>query len=593
MRQRVSLSHWRKDASAGVVLGVESVPDGLAGGLLAGVNPIYGLYGYMFGTIFGAVATSSAFMAVQATGAMAVVVSDVEQVQGGTPEADTALFTLAFLTGIVMLALGLAKLGGIVRWVPNAVLAGFINAVAINIVLGQLDDFTGYESEGSNRVTSAVDSLLSIASWSWAAVAVGALTIALILLLERTPMGPLGLVGAVVIGSAAVPLLGLDVAQLRDITDIPGSLPAPTLPSLSLIGTLAIPALSLAFVGLVQGAAISSSVPNPDGKYPDASGDFRGQGVANIASGVMQGMPVGGSMSATSIVTNAGARSRVALLIAGLTMIVIVLAFSDLVGYIAMPALAGLLIVVGFRTLRIDDLLMVWRTGAIQAAVLVTTFVLTFIIPLQYAVLVGVGMSVILYVARQSNRVTVRQWDIHADRIAEVEPSESIGAGEVIVLRPYGSLFFAAAPLFEEALPEVTSQTGGSAVVISLRGKEDLGSTFINVITRYSAELRRHDSRLLISGMSERIERQFHATGAVAGIGSENLYSRTPVVTESTRQAYQDASAWVEKRTAGEYQCARHELLDPGPRSAVGRRRRPADLHGSAVLVGSCTRGAN
>jgi SulP family sulfate permease len=550
LRRRFPLSSIRKDASAGVVLGVESVPDGLAGGLLAGVNPIYGLYGYMFGTIFGAVATSSAFMAVQATGAMAVVVSDVEQVQGGTPEADTALFTLAVLTGLVMLGLGLAKLGSIVRWVPNAVLTGFINAVAVNIVLGQLDDFTGYESEGSNRVTSAFDSLLSIASWSWPAVAVGAATIALILLLERTPMGPLGLVGAVVIGSAAVPLLGLDVAQLRDITEIPGSLPTPTLPSLSLIGSLAIPAASLAFVGLVQGAAISSSVPNPDGNYPDASGDFRGQGVANIASGVMQGMPVGGSMSATSIVTNAGARSRVALLIAGLTMIVAVVAFSDLVGYIAMPALAGLLIVVGFRTLRIDDLLMVWRTGAIQASVLVTTFVLTLIIPLQYAVLVGVGMSVILYVARQSNRVTVREWVIEGESISEVSPRDRIGTGEVVVLRPYGSLFFAAAPLFEQALPEVTEATRGSAVVISLRGKEDLGSTFINVITRYSDTLREHGSRLLISGMSERTEQQLESTGAIVGIGSSNLYPRTPIVAESTRQAYADAAAWVAERNA-------------------------------------------
>ena len=125
-RRRLALSRRTlgKDVPAGVVLGVESVPDGLAGGLLAGVNPIYGLYGYLFGTLFGAVATSSAFMAVQATGAMAVVVSDIDQVQGDTPEAATALFTLAVLTGVVMLGLGLAMCAMFAYDIPRLVRNG-------------------------------------------------------------------------------------------------------------------------------------------------------------------------------------------------------------------------------------------------------------------------------------------------------------------------------------------------------------------------------------------------------------------------------------------------------------------------------------
>ena len=178
----------------------------------------------------------------------------------------------------------------------------------------------------------------------------------LILVLERSKLGALGMVVAIVAGSALVVAGDMDqVAQLRDITDVPRGLPTPQLPSLGLIASLIVPALSLAFVGLVQGAAISSSVPNPDGEYPDASGDFRGQGVANIGAGIFQGMPVGGSMSATSIVTSAGARSRVALLVAAGTMIAAILLFADLVGYIAMPALAGLLIVVGVKTFKPDD----------------------------------------------------------------------------------------------------------------------------------------------------------------------------------------------------------------------------------------------
>jgi SulP family sulfate permease len=528
-----------KDVPAGVVLGVESVPDGLAGGLLAGVNPVYGLYGYVFGTLFGAVATSSAFMAVQATGAMAVVVSDIEQVRGDTPEAATALFTLSVLAGVVMLGLGLARMGWIVRWVPNAVLTGFINAVAVNIVLGQLDSFSGYAAEGANRVVRAVDTALHMADFVWPTVVVGTVTIVLIVVLERTRLGALGMVIAIVLGSALVVVADMDqVAQLRDITEVPGGLPAPQLPSLGLVGSLIIPALSLAFVGLVQGAAISSSVPNPDGEYPDASGDFRGQGVANIGAGIFQGMPVGGSMSATSIVTTAGARSRLALFVAAGTMIAVLLLLADLVGYIAMPALAGLLMVVGVKTFKPDNVRMVVRTGPVQATVMLTTFVLTMVIPLQYAVLIGVGLSVILYVARQSNRIQVKQWVFADDgTVREKQPPAELPAGETVVLRPYGSLFFAAAAAFEAALPAVTDRSRHSVVIITLRGKEDLGSTFINVVTRYAERLHAVDSTLMLAGVADRVTDQLASTGAITAIGHDNVFRATPAVTESTRRA--------------------------------------------------------
>lgn len=540
---RVSL---RKDVPAGVVLGVESVPDGLAGGLLAGVNPVYGLYGYMFGTLFGALFTSSAFMAVQATGAMAVVISDVPQVQGGSPESEAALFTLTVLTGVVMLGLGVSRMGWIIRWVPNAVLTGFVNAVAITIVLGQLDNLTGYESVGENRVLRALDTILNVGSWLWPAVAVGVVTIVLIVLLERTPLGALGMVVAIAVGSTLVHVFDLSVARLSDTTEIPSSLPAVAFPSLGLLVSLLVPAVSLAFVGLVQGAAISSTIPNPDGRYPDPSGDFRGQGIANIGAGLLQGMPVGGSMSATSIVTTAGARSRLALIVAALTMIFVVLAFSDLVGAIAMPALAGLLIVVGFRAIDTHKVVMVARTGAVQATVMGTTFVLTLIIPLQYAVLVGVGMSVVLYVVRQSNRVRIQQWTVgQGGAIYEQPPPSEVGPHEILILRPYGSLFFAAAAGFEAALPEVTPRSRGSAVIISLRGKEDLGSTFINVVKRYAEALRARSSQLMISGASPRVVHQLEVTGTITTIGADHVYPATSVVTESTLHALHDAQAWA------------------------------------------------
>ena len=534
------------DVRAGVTLGVESIPDGLASGLLAGVNPAYGLYAYLVGTAAGALATSSVFMSVQATGAMSVIVADVPILHSGA-QATTALFTLSVLTGVVMLLLGLLRLGTLVRFVPNAVLTGFVNAVAVNIVLGQLSNLTGWSSSAGNRVTRSIDTLLHPGQWSWASVLVGVATVVLILVLERTPVGALGLVVAVVVTSGGTALLGLDgVTTLDDVAQVPSTLPSFSMPDLSLAGSLLVPALSLALVGLVQGAGISNSVPNPDGRYPDPSGDFRGQGVANIAAGLFQGMPVGGSMSATAIVTSAGARSRLGNLVAGVVMAVLILVLGSTLGHIAMPALAGLLVLIGVRAFRLDNVLDVWRTGPTQATTMAVTFALTLLIPLQYAVLVGVGLSILLYVFAQSSKVTLTSWTVDEQgRMIEGPVPPELPPHEVVVLQPYGSLFFAAAPVLETQLPQATASSTGSVVILRLRGKQELGSTFIAVVRRYRAQLDAAGSRLYLAGVSDRVRRQLDATRATDELGEDAVFLATPAVHESVQAAVAHAEDWV------------------------------------------------
>jgi sulfate permease, SulP family len=526
--------------TAGVTLGLVSVPDGLAMGLLAGLSPVAGLYGYLVGTVAGAVATSSVLMSVQATGAMAVLIADVPELHGAQDPA-RALATLGLLTGTVMLVLGVLRLGTLVRFVPNAVLTGFVNAVAVNIVLGQLPSLTGYDSSRSSRLTRALDTILNPGSMHWPTVLVGAATIALIVAWEQTRLRSLGLLAAVAVTSALAATLGQleAVPQLRELADIPGSLPRPVLPAFGLVPPLLLPAISLAFVGLVQGAAISQTVTNPDGTFPDVSGDFRGQGIANLASGLFRGMPVGGSMSATAILTTAGARSRLANATAGAVIALAILLLSDLVALVAMPALAGLLIVVGYRTFRVERVRMVWQTGPTQATVMATTFVLTLIIPLQYAVLVGVGLSVVLYVVGASNRVRVVRLTVPEPGAypTETEPPSTIAGGEIVVLAVYGSLFFASAPLIEQQLPDIEPLAGGGAVVLVLRGHDDLGSTFLEALGRYQDKLRAADAHLLLAGVEDRALTQLEDTGMLERLGPDNVFAATPTLGEAMRRA--------------------------------------------------------
>lgn len=243
-RHYFNIQTIREDLSAGLVLGIESIPDGMASGLLAAVNPIYGVYGYMVGVTTGALFTSSVFMAVQATGAMSLVVASVPQVTLA-PDPNSSLFALAILTGILMTIAGLLKLGSLIRFVPNSVMVGFINAVAVLIILGQLDDFTGYSSVGGNKVAKAIDLFLNLDLVDLPTLAVGLLTIFLILTLEKTSLKSLGMVAALLVASMVVPLFGWDsVQQVKDIADIPGSLPTPVLPPLREFLGLLIPASS-------------------------------------------------------------------------------------------------------------------------------------------------------------------------------------------------------------------------------------------------------------------------------------------------------------------------------------------------------------
>ena len=447
-----------------------------------------------------------------------------------------------------MIVAGVLKLGSLLRFVSNAVMVGFVSAVGVNIMLSQLADLTGYDAEGSNRVARALDTLLHPGRIDGQSLAIGLATIVLILLLERTRLRQLGLVVAIVVTSAAVVALGWDgVQQLTDLAEVPRSLPRPALPDLGLLLPLSIPAISLAFVGLVQGAAISASFPNPDGTYPDASRDFLGQGAANVACGFLQGMPVGGSMSGSSLITSAGARSRLALVYAAVVMAAVILLFGSVVSEIALPALAGLLMVIGYRTVKPHDLHSVAKTGSVQAAVVVVTFVLTLVIPLQFAVLVGVGLSVVLQVISQSNRVEVKR-RVYGDdgSVRESDPPDVLPPDTALVLQPYGSLFFASAPMFEAALPAVEATSRNSVVILRLRGRSDLGSTFMDVLRRYAESLRAVGSKLVLVSANDQVIKQLTATRALEVIDPADIYPGDEWVGRTVRQARDDALDWIE-----------------------------------------------
>jgi SulP family sulfate permease len=534
------------DLVAGLTTGVADIPDAMASAILAGANPVQGLYAIMIGTPLGALFGGSAFMTVCATSAVAITAGEALTGYSGDAHA-RAISTLAVLAGLLMVVAGLLKLGRLLRFVSNSVVIGFLTGVSITIVLSQLGDFTGYSSAYANKVVKAIDLLLHLNQVHLQTTLIGLLTVAVILLVDRTRLSNFSMLLGMFAGSAAALLLNWsEVPQVGDVAAIPTSLPLPQLPDLTLIPVLLLPAIAISIIALVQGAGVSKAYANPDGSYPDSSRDFVGQGAANIGAGFLQGMPIGGSVSTTALNVSAGAKSRWANLFSGIVVALAVLLFSQVVSLVAMPAMAGLLIVAGVQSIKTAEIADIWRIDPRSRLVWLVTLIMTLLVPLQMAVLIGVVLSGIVYVLSSAQEVRLMQLVFRPDGVVhEQEPPKELLSDSVTVLQLYGSLFYAAADRVESLLPS-PRQAKRPVVVLRLRQQDTLSSTFIQVLERYTPQVQAAGGKVMLAGVGPKMMKQLQATDTPHElVGEENVFVATDNLTEATRAAITAAEAWL------------------------------------------------
>ena len=371
-------------------------------------------------------------------------------------------------------------------------MTGFLTGIAVLIILGQLGDLTGftYTIDSSNKVLQTIDLLRNLDQISVATTLIGLGSIALIVLLGRTRLANFSMLIALIAAALAVRLFGLSSVPLVSSTgEIPSGFPFPSLPIPLFDPKLIFAGVAVAIIGLVQGAGISSGYPNPDGKYPDVSRDFLGQGIANLAVSFFRGLPVGGSISSTALIVSVGAKSRWANLFLGIFAIIAVILLGPQIEQLPLTALAAMLIVAGFQSFNMGRIRMVLRTSNTSRLVMIITFLATLTLSIQWAVLVGVVLHIGLYTFRSADRLEIVELSYSEDgRVEETPAPATLPPHEVTVLHPIGSLFFAAATDFGEELPSADG-VPQAVVVVTLRGRNELGSTFIQTIDRYENTL--------------------------------------------------------------------------------------------------------
>jgi SulP family sulfate permease len=539
-----------KDVVAGLPGAISSVPDGMASAVLIGVNPVYGLYASFAGPIAGGLTSSTGLMVITTTTAAAIAAGsavsgfDAEQ----RPEA---LFLLTFLAGLVMVGAGLLKLGRYTRFVSHSVMTGFLTGVAVNIICGQLGDLTGVSAEGANSLAKALDVITHPSSIDVAAMVAGLGALGILFGLARTRLHTVSALVALILPTLAVALAGATaVIRVADSGDIPRSLPTPSLPDLSLISVdLVLNACAIAVIILVQGAGVSEAAPHADGRPSNMNRDFAAEGIGNLASGLFLGQPVGGSVGQTALNVSVGARTRWAAIWSGLWMVVILLLFAGLVGQVAMPTLAAVLIFAAVGSVRLGVVATIWRTGRLSQIALTATFVATLFLPVAVAVAVGVAISLLLQLNREAMDLTVVELKPRDDGRFEEHPApKTLPSDRVTVLDVYGSLLFAGARTLQVRLPEV-GHAHRPAVVLRLRGRTSLGATFFRILATYAEQIGAAGGRLYVSGLDSDMAALLARTVPVTAEPPERVFGATPVLGEATWAALHEAQAWIVQST--------------------------------------------
>ncbi|MFC8732886.1 SulP family inorganic anion transporter [Luteimicrobium sp. NPDC057192] len=534
----------RGDLVAGLTGAVSAVPDGMACGLLAGVSPVHGLYATFIGPIAGGPGASTQLMRVTTTSAAALAAASALTAVPAKERVD-ALVLLTLCAGVLMVVAGALKLGRYVRFVSQSVMLGFLTGLALNIAFGQLDELTGSQAHGSIALTKAWSVVTNPSAWSWPSLATGVGALAILVGLSRTRLSRVAAVFALVVPTLVVVLTGADVARVHDTGEIPRGFPLPSLPTLSALSPdVLVGAVTVAFVVLVQGAGVAEAAPNPDGSRSRTNLDFSAQGAANVACGLFGAQPVGASVSATALNITAGARSRWASIFAGGFVLVFLVALSGIVGAVAMPTLAAILIFAAASSLRPRQVRTLLYAGSTPAIALVVTFVATLLLPVAAAVGVGVVVSLLLQLNREAVDLRVVRLIPRVDSAGPLErrSPRTLEDHDVVVLDVYGSLFYAGARTLERQLPDPAGATD-AAVVLRLRGRTTLGATFFVVIAQYADKLEAGGNRLYLSGLSPEVLHVWESRVLAEHLVNVRLYPATEVVLGSTHAAWLDARA--------------------------------------------------
>ncbi|WP_078410515.1 SulP family inorganic anion transporter [Priestia abyssalis] len=521
--------HFRKDLLSGLIVGVIALPLGMAFAIASGVKPEYGIYTTVIAGILISVFGGSKFQIGGPTGAFVPILLGIVMTYGYEN-----LLIAGFLAGILLILMGVFKLGSLIKFIPRPVTIGFTSGIAVIIFTGQIANFLGITGIEKHEgfIANLNEIVIHLDTINFYSMITAIICFLFILLTTKYfPKIPGPLMGLMISSIIASLLFPGKVATIAStFGQIPNTMPHFHFPEITLekIQYLLRPALVIAVLGGIESLLSAVVADGMTGSRHNSNRELIGQGIANMVTPLFGGIAATGAIARTATNIKNGAVSRMSGVIHGVVVLLVLLLFAPYASHIPLASMAPILMVVAWNMSERKEFAHVLMTKTSDSVILVVTFLLTVFTNLTIAVEAGLLLAVLLFVKRMSDTLTVVKAlpDPSDQKVRPYMVSEGRDCPQVSLYTIEGPLFFGAAQLFEKSImdtihhrPNVLILRMGKVPYMDITGESNLTS-----IVRH---FQRHGGTIVISGIQHQPKEVIQRTGLYDEIGRGHFFEHT------------------------------------------------------------------
>ncbi len=500
-----------KDISSGVIVGIVALPLAIAFAIASGVSPEKGLVtAVVAGFLISALGGSKVQIG-GPTGAFIVIVYGIVQQYGYN-----GLVISTFLAGFIIILLGLARLGNLLKFIPHSLIVGFTSGIAIIIFTSQIKDFLGLQTGAlpAEFLGKWEAFFQNIQTVNFYAVGVAIVTILVTLYTKKITTRVPGPFLAILVGTLAVQVFQLPVETIASkFGQISGAIPAPRLPKVDFetIQHLIEPAFAIALLGAIESLLSAAVADGMIGGRHRSNMELVAQGIANIASALFGGIPATGAIARTATNVKNGGRTPIAGITHAVTLLLIMLVFAPYAKLIPLSCLAGILIVVAYNMGEWHSFASVLRSNRYDALILLTTFILTIFFDLAIAIEIGVVLSSFVFMKRMSD---IAQFNLLEDPQAQPLLDENLTIPPGVLIYEINSpLFFGVAQRFQETLSEINVKP--KKIIIRMRSVPFIDATGIYRLKEIINSYENRNIDVVISEPGREVLRSILSNGVI------------------------------------------------------------------------------
>ena len=527
----------RPDALAGLTVAIVLLPQAIAYALIAELPPTVGLYSAVVAAIVGGLWGSSNHLHTGPTNATSLLVlaTLLPLAQPGSPDFLVAAGLLAVLVGIFRLVMGLAHLGVLVNFVSDSVVIGFTTGAGVLIGINQVRSLLRLEFPSSPGLIDTLQNLYqNLPETHWLTLGIGLGVVMLLVILQRLNPDLPGPLISMTLATLGVFIFHLDAIGVKTIGQLPRELPPLTKITLDLdlIAQLASGALAVGAIGLVEAMSTARSVASLSGQRLDSNQEFVGQGLANIACGLLSGYTVSGSPSRSMVNYRSGAITSMASVFSGIFVLTAMFLLAPAAAYLPQAALSGVLIYTAIRMVNRQEIARIWRGARGDALILAITLFGTLFLPLQFAVLSGILSSFALYIIRTSvpRVVPVLPDDNFRHFLHQPEKSQ---CPQLAIIDILGDLYFGAVSHVEKTLLDHLERNPGQRyMLLRMQNVQQCDISGIHSLESILRACRDRGGDLFMVRVREAVLERMQKTGFYLQLGEDHFLDEDKAIAQ-------------------------------------------------------------